>query len=69
MKRTMHRTIDKIAQKVREMGSLNRVQFCNELDLSPATFYNYKDFVVDRYTDIIFENGVLKTIPVEDVNP
>jgi len=68
MKRGMHLTIDKIAKAVRVHGSLDKVQFCTLLDLSPSTFYNYKDFVTARYEDIVWQSGRLVAIPTEKVN-
>ena len=49
----MHKTIDRIAKEVRRRKRLDIVTFCDVLDLSPSSFYNYRKFVVSRYDDII----------------
>lgn len=66
MKRSMSRSLDKIYQLVKKEKIVNKVLFCNLLDLSPSTFYNYKPFVLDRYPNIIYEDGSLKWIESED---
>jgi ACT domain-containing protein len=63
----MHKTIDKIAKLVRKEKVVDIVKFCNLLDLSPSSFYNYRKFVIDRYHDIIYEDGCFKVIEVEEV--
>ena len=67
MKRNMHKTIDKIAQLVRKEKVVDIVTFCNLLDLSPSSFYNYRKFVIARYDDIIYEDGAFKIIETVDV--
>jgi len=62
MKRNMHKSIDKIAKLVRKEKVVDIVKFCDMLDLSPSTFYNYRKFVIARYHDIIYENGEFKLI-------
>ncbi len=62
MKRNMAKTIDKIAREVRNRKVLDIVTFCDVLDLSPSSFYNYKKFVVARYHDIIYEDGMFKAL-------
>jgi len=68
MKRNMHKTIDKIAQLVRKEKVVDIVKFCNLLDLSPSSFYNYRKFVVDRYHDIIYEDGSFKLVKTTDLS-
>ena len=53
----MAKSIDRIARLVREKKRLDIVTFCDLLDLSPSSFYNYRKFVTARYHDIIYENG------------
>jgi len=67
MKRNMHKTIDKIATLIRKEKRVDIVKFCNLLDYSPSTFYNYRKFVLDRYHDIIYEDGMFKTIKTEEM--
>jgi len=67
MKRNMHKSIDKIAQLIRKEKVVDIVKFCDMLDLSPSTFYNYRKFVVARYHDIIYENGEFRVIKVKDM--
>lgn len=67
MKRNMFRTIDRIAKEVRKRKVLDIVTFCDVLDLSPSSFYNYRKFVTSRYHDIIYENGEFKAIEVQDI--
>jgi len=69
MKRNMSRTCDKIAKEVRKRGRLDEVTFCDVLDLSPSTFYNYQKHVTHRYHDIIYEDGAYVAIEVEEINP
>jgi len=69
MKRNMSRTCDKIAKKVRELGKLDEVTFCDVLDLSPSTFYNYRKHVTHRYSDIIFEDCQYVALEVEEIEP
>ena len=57
MKRNMSKSIDKIAKLVRKEKRVDVVKFCDMLDLSPSSFYNYRKFVISRYHDIIYENG------------
>jgi len=68
MKRTMHRTIDRMARLAREAGPLDIVDVCDRLDLSPSTFYNYIKFVTRRYDDIVYEDGFIKAIKTEKIN-
>ena len=62
----MHKTIDKIAKLVRKEKVVDIVKFCDLLDLSPSSFYNYRKFVVARYEDIIYENGEFRALNVVD---
>ena len=66
MKRSMSRVLDKIYRLVKERKIIDIVTFCNLMDLSPSTFYNYRKFVLDRYPNIIYEDGSLKWIESED---
>ena len=67
MKRSMFRTIDKIAREVRKRRVLDIVTFCDVLDLSPSSFYNYRKFVTSKYHDIVYENGEFRAIEVTDI--
>ena len=62
MKRNMSATINKIYQLVKKEKVVDVVKFCNLLDLSPSSFYNYRKFVESRYDNIIYENGTFKWI-------
>jgi ACT domain-containing protein len=68
MKRNMHKTIDKIAKLVRQEKRVDIVKFCNLLDLSPSSFYNYRKFVVDRYHDIVYEDGAFVLIESTEID-
>lgn len=65
MKRNMSKTLDRIYQLVKREKVVDIVKFCDLLDLSPSSFYNYRKFVTQRYTNIIYENQMFKW--VEDV--
>jgi len=69
MKRSMSRALDKIYRLVKEKKTVDIVTFCDLLDLSPSTFYNYRRFVTTRYENIIYENGCFKWLEVEDLEP
>jgi len=61
MKRTMARTLDKMARLARE-SPVDMVDCCTVLDIAPSTFYNYVKFVTRRYQDIVYEEGMLKSL-------
>jgi len=63
----MSRTCDRIAKEVRRRGKLDELTFCDVLDLSPSTFYNYRKHVTHRYTDIIFEDNQYVALEVENI--
>ena len=63
----MFKSIDRIAKEVRARKRLDIVTFCDVLDLSPSSFYNYRKFVTSKYHDIIYENGEFKAIEVSDI--
>ncbi len=67
MKRNMSKTLDKMARIIRQHKSLDIVDMCNLTDIAPSTFYNYIKFLTRRYDDIVYENGMLKTIEVQNV--
>ncbi len=67
MKRNMSKTLDKMARIARQHKSLDIVDMCNLADIAPSTFYNYVKFLTRRYDDIIYEDGMLKTIKVENI--
>lgn len=67
MKRNMSKTLDKMARIVRQNKSLDIVDMCDLADIAPSTFYNYIKFLTRRYNDIVYENGRLKAIEVENV--
>lgn len=67
MKRNMSKAIDKIYQLVKKEKIVDIVKFCDLLDLSPSTFYNYRKFVIARYDNIIYEDGCFKWIEMEEV--
>ena len=64
----MSRTLDRIVREVRRQGKLDEITFCDIMDLSPSTFYNYRKHILHRYDDIIFEDGYLKAIETEKIN-
>jgi len=68
MKRTMAKSIDRIAKEVRKRKRLDIVTFCDVLNLSPSSFYNYRKFVTTRYSDIIYENGEFIALETEEIN-
>lgn len=68
MKRNMSRTLDRIAREVRKRKKLDEVTFCDVLDLSPSTFYNYQKHITHRYHDIIFEDGNYVALETEKIN-
>lgn len=53
----MSKSLDRIAKLTRDRKRLDIVTFCDVLNLSPSSFYNYRKFVTSRYSDIIYENG------------
>ncbi|MGQ0796010.1 MAG: hypothetical protein ACT4N5_07510 [Nitrosopumilaceae archaeon] len=65
MKRSMSKALDKIYRLVKEKKIVDIVTFCDLLNLSPSTFYNYRRFVTTRYENIIYENGCLKWLESE----
>lgn len=67
MKRNMSKTLDRIAKEVRTRKRLDIVTFCDVLDLSPSSFYNYRKFVTARYHDIVYENGEFVALTVEEI--
>ena len=62
MKRSMSKVLDKIYQLVKKEKIVDIVKFCDMLDLSPSTFYNYRKFITTRYSNIIYENQSYKWI-------
>ena len=64
----MSRVLDKIYYLVKEEKIVDVVVFCKLMDLSPSTFYNYRKFVIDRYENIIYEDGCFKWIEIDDAN-
>ncbi len=68
MKRNMARTLDRIVKKTRELGKLDEVTFCDLMDLSPSTFYNYRKQIQHRYEDITFQDGALVALEVEKID-
>lgn len=70
MKRGMHTTIDRIAKLTRKQGKkgLDLLTFCDLMNLSPSTWYNYKKFVVHRYPDIIDEGNRLLALDSEKIS-
>jgi len=69
MKRNMSKTLDKIYRLVQKEKRVDIVKFCNLLDMSPSTFYNYRKFVEARYVNIIYEDGMLQWIETEEITP
>jgi ACT domain-containing protein len=59
MKRTMSKTLDKIYQLVKDKKQIDILTFCDLLNMSPSSYYNYKKFVLHRYPNIIEENQKL----------
>lgn len=62
MKKSMSALLGKIYQLVKMEKTVDIVLFCKKLDLSPSTFYNYRKFVIDRYENIIYEDGSFKWV-------
>jgi len=69
MKKNMSKTLDRIVREVRRQGKLDEVTFCDLMDLSPSTFYNYKKHILHRYHDISFEDGAYIALEVENFEP
>jgi len=67
MKPGMRSTINKIANQIRLKGVLDKADFVILCDLSPSTFYNYKDIIERIHPDIKFMDGVYRHIEVEQV--
>jgi ACT domain-containing protein len=68
MKRSMSSTLDKIYQLVKKQKSIDIFMFCDLLNMSPSSWYNYKKFILHRYPDnIVFEDEKLKWIETETV--
>jgi len=65
----MSRTLDKIVREIRKRGKLDEVTFCDVLDLSPSTFYNYRKHITHRYFDIIFEDSQYIALETEKIEP
>ena len=63
----MARSIDRIAKEVRNRKRLDIVTFCDVLNLSPSSFYNYRKFVTARYRDVIYENGEFVLIQSDEI--
>ncbi len=61
----MHKSIDKIAKLIIKEKVVDIVKFCDLLDLSPSSFYNYRKFVIARYPNIIYEDGMFKLLESE----
>jgi len=66
MKRNMSKTLDKMARIVRQNDPLDIVDMCDLADIAPSTFYNYIKFLTRRYHDIVYENGKLRAIEIEN---
>jgi len=64
----MAKSIDRIAKEVRKRKRLDIVTFCDVLNLSPSSFYNYRKFVTARYPDIIYENNQFVALESEEVD-
>jgi len=62
MKPAMRSTIHKIANQVRKNGVLDKADFVILCDLSPSTFYNYKDIILRIHSDITFQDGVYRYV-------
>jgi len=62
MKPAMRSTIHKIASQVRKNGTLDKADFVILCDLSPSTFYNYKDIILRIHSDITFQDGVYRYV-------
>ena len=68
MKRNMHNSIDRIAKLVAREKVVDIVKFCDVLNLSPSSFYNYRKFVTARYPNIIYEHQEYKLVESTEVN-
>jgi len=67
MKRGMHSQLEKMKRLIEKEKFVDIVKFCDLLNLSPSTFYNYRKFIVSRYPNIIYENQAFKWIETEPV--
>lgn len=64
----MAKTLDRIYQLVKKKKHVDIFTFCDLLDMSPSSFYNYKKFVLHRYGDsIIYDDNQLKWVESEIV--
>jgi len=68
MKIGMHRTLEKMAALIKKEKRIDIVRFCDALNLSPSTFYNYRKFILQRYPNIQYENGVFVWKEVEEID-
>jgi len=69
MNRKTARTIDRIIKVIKSRKELDKVDFAILCDLSPSTFYNYKDLILRLHPEIIFEEGKYKLIESEQISP
>lgn len=67
MKLGMHKTIQKIAELIKKHKRVDIVLFCDKLNMGPSTFYNYKKFILARYHNITYENGVFIWKEIEEI--
>jgi len=56
MQSSFHKSIDRIYRHLVKRKVLGIVEFCDELNLSPSTFYNYRKFLLARYPNVRYEN-------------
>ena len=68
MKRGMHSQLEKMKRLIETEKIVDIVRFCDRLNLSPSTFYNYRKFIVSRYPNIIYEHQTFKWIESKEIN-
>ena len=68
MKRGIRNTVNRIAQVIRQRGILDRDDFVILCNLGPSTFYNYRGLICKLNPDIIYEDGMYKTVKIEQVS-
>jgi hypothetical protein len=66
MKVAFHRRLSRMAERIRKEGSIDRVNLCIKEDITQATLYNYKNFLLQLYPEITYENGVFVYHPDAD---
>lgn len=58
----MSNTLKKVFTLVHKDKEVDMVKFCEVLNLSPSTWYNYRPFILSKFPSIIFEDNKLKWV-------